>query len=291
MSLRDTLHRARIHWKRGDLIQKTRTAAREGRLVEKLHGQAATGERTLSQAPGLSPDTHSARRLNALANSMDSCTTYLEIGIRGGHTFENVEVPFRWGVDPEPMFRIASLPHGARFTRDTSDAFFRELASNHRFDLVFLDGLHEWRQTYRDLVNSLRCTSRQALILIDDVVPDDAYAAIPDLDQAKAAKAAADIASRRWQGDVYKTLLAIIRHHPELEFRVLGDAEADNLQAIVWRNGESSIVPPEESHLVAIDQLAYDDVFADGVVPETFKHVDETSGLRDALAAVQSDLR
>jgi hypothetical protein len=221
---------------------------------------------------------------------MPACTTYLEVGVQQGLTLERVEVPFRWGVDPFPSFNPARLPPGVRFSKQESDQFFAQLEPQHQFDLVFLDGLHEWRQTYRDLLNTLNHTPAHGLILIDDVVPDDEFAALPDLTLAMEAKASAGITTGNWQGNVFKIILAIRDRHPELDFRVIG-AEYEYAQAIVWkRPGE-----PREYQIGrafeandAYESVSYADVFPERRIPAYFNAVDTVSGITAALVASQT---
>jgi hypothetical protein len=92
--------------------------------------------------------------LNALLRGTHA-VSYLEIGVDEGRTFENVVCAERWGVDPSPKFDMSRLPDGATFFRLTSDEFFAGLSAEKGFDVVFLDGLHTFEQTYTDLVNAL----------------------------------------------------------------------------------------------------------------------------------------
>src|SRR4051812_20804380 len=97
------------------------------RLKEGLLGEKA---RVLAKAPGSTEVLHSARRLNALQREMPACSTYLEVGVSLGRTFEEVTVPFRWGVDPHPRFDVHHLPEGAIFSPLESDRFFNGLPEN-----------------------------------------------------------------------------------------------------------------------------------------------------------------
>ena len=121
--------------------------------------------------------TWSSRRLNFITNANPSFTRYLEIGIQSGNTLEAVLMPVRVGVDPNPLMNLSILPQGVRVLPVTSDEFFDSYAGPN-FDLVFLDGLHEWFQTYRDILNSLNFLSDGGVILVDDVVPSDAISAV-----------------------------------------------------------------------------------------------------------------
>ncbi|WP_353953741.1 class I SAM-dependent methyltransferase [Knoellia sp. S7-12] len=218
---------------------------------------------------------------------MPNCSGYLEIGVDWGDTFEGVRVPFRWGVDPYPNFNLRRLPAGARFSPMASDDFFRGLPPQHSFDLVFVDGLHEWRQTYRDVMASLLHIPPHGVIVLDDVVPDDEFASLPDQSLALELRRAAGNFSTRWQGDVYKVLLAILETHPEIEFRVIDGPHA---QAVLWRRDSSTVAPDGqvEERLSVIDALKYADVFVEGNTPEAFRVVGETEAIETALAVSQA---
>lgn len=223
--------------------------------------------RTLVDPANASP-THSSQRLNALSLNMISCTTYLEVGIAFGATLQAVDVPFKWGVDPNPRFSLEALTSGLIVSTCTADEFFDSLSPQIRFDLAFLDGLHEWRQTYRDLINAAKSLSPTGLILVDDVIPDDETSAIPDMDIALAAKRANGAADGRWQGDVFRVLIALRRHHPEINFMILQKGDINNAQALVWRHPSSkpwaAHQQVSEAEMRGIDNLSYAQVFAEG---------------------------
>ena len=69
---------------------------------------------------------------------------YLEIGCDNDENFSKINVQNKIGVDP--------LKGGT--LRMTSDDFFKKNEIN--FDVVFLDGLHTYEQTIKDINNSLK---------------------------------------------------------------------------------------------------------------------------------------
>lgn len=261
--------------------------ARKGTLLSRI--QREIRPRRLAQSASTFKDTHSARRLNALQAGMPACSTYLEVGVENGTTFQNVHVPFRWGVDPYPRFNYSKLPSGVCFSAEESDTFFARLSNQRFFDLVFLDGLHEWKQTYRDLHGALLHSPSHAIVLIDDVIPDDEWAALPDHAEALQRKRDAGISDTRWQGDVYKVLLAILQNHPELDFRVI---EGKDAQAVVWRRADASpgrySQPVDDRLLEAVSLSTYDGVFVEGRIPDDFHPADEESAIMAALQGSRS---
>lgn len=256
--LRDVVHRNRQWFAESPSAGKLAAVAPSLMLGRNLVGD-------ISRAS----DSESSSRINALKDLLPVCSDYLEIGVSYGVTFEAVDIPFKWGVDPQPKFNTHLLPSGCRFSRLTSDAFFASVDPRVRFDLIFLDGLHQWHQTYRDLVNSLAHAHAWTIFLIDDVVPIDEFASWPDMDKALAARFKSGDTNTAWQGDVYKLMFAIRDHHPELDFRVITDGE--NAQAVVWRkNGVSAASSPILAKPDEYSNINYSVVFDNDSPPSWF---------------------
>jgi len=116
-------------------------------------------------------NTGSASRINKLLVYTRG-KNYLEIGVNYGFTFEGVKADYKLGVDPQKKFFSFGSGH---HLKDNSDNFFKSNTS--KFDLIFIDGLHEYKQVLRDIVNSLNSLSRDGIVLIDDVYPTDFNAA------------------------------------------------------------------------------------------------------------------
>jgi len=87
--------------------------------------------------------------------------SYLEIGCAKNDLFDSVMVKKKIGVDPE-----AGGTH-----RMTSDNFFRD--NNEFFDVIFIDGLHEYQQVRRDGLNSLQCIKPGGWIAFHDLLPSN----------------------------------------------------------------------------------------------------------------------
>jgi hypothetical protein len=117
-------------------------------------------------------------------------TTYLEIGVRKARVnFKRIEVADKWAVDP--VIKTGRC-NGENFGM-TSDAFFEQLDPSQRFDLVFVDGLHTYKQTTRDIQNSFRHLQRGGLIVCHDVWPHNPAATKPEY-----------VPGRPWCGEVYR---------------------------------------------------------------------------------------
>lgn len=85
--------------------------------------------------------------------------SYLEIGCYEDFVFSQINVPVKIGVDPKQGGNL----------RMTSDEFFS--TNIQKFDVIFVDGLHEYDQAKRDVYNSLKCLNKNGIIIIHDVLP------------------------------------------------------------------------------------------------------------------------
>ena len=201
--------------------------------------------------------TWSARRINSLLERMSDPERYLEIGIWKGQTIGEVNIREKWGVDPNPLISVKEMTEGTRIIKEKSDCFFEGLSSDVRFDLIFLDGLHEARQTFRDLTNAMKHLSHQGVIVIDDVVPDDDWSAHPDQKTSLRLQYRHGKFDRRWQGDVWKILPVAMATFPGIEIVILGKSGSlrDNAQAVLVPSRSSPDQPDGESAEAVFDQL------------------------------------
>lgn len=146
--------------------------------------------------------------INSVSNPDDK---YLEIGVETGYTFYNVNIQNKTGVDPLPHFESELL------VLKTSDEFFLENISieyNKKFDIVFVDGLHESEQVAKDINNSLKCLNENGKILLDDIIPlnYDEQLKIPVKHYYKNGILKTLVP---WTGDVWKTMYHILSLYSE----------------------------------------------------------------------------
>ncbi len=228
--------------------------------------------------------TWSSRRINQLASRLSDPTSYVEVGVEEGLTLEAVDLPFRVGVDPRPRFSLKELPSGVVIHVETSDKFFLKLDANTTFDLMFLDGLHTYEQTYRDLINSLRHIAHRGFILIDDVVPSDELSSRRDEQEVKDERARRGDPDTLWHGDVFRLMLVLRDHHPELTVRTI--VGSGNEQALVWKAVPSTAsVPIDDKLLDHYRTVYYGDVFSEGI-PTYFRPGTEDEVLHDAEGSI-----
>jgi hypothetical protein len=183
----------------------------------------------------------SSRRINAILELMPSPARYLEIGVETGQTFFEVSAEYKTAVDPTFCFDWKSEPpnNSIEYHEVTSDMFFSQVNHSIKYDLVFLDGLHTWDQTYRDFCNSLLVTHDKSIIILDDIFPCDVYSC--NRDQAEAVLMRGFMtgdSSNAWHGDTYKVIPLIQAFHSSLSFcTIISDG---NPQSVVWRSVSAS---------------------------------------------------
>lgn len=183
----------------------------------------------------------SARRINYLANSLNS-NSYLEVGVFAGETFLNVDIENKVAVDPYFRFEKDEYENDhTAFYQVESDAFFSKLAATKKFDIIFLDGLHTFEQTYRDFNNSLLHSYDHTVFVLDDVIPNDVYSAMNNARKAVIARKDAGIEGLAWHGDVYKLVFLIHDFYPSLSYCTIKNK--GNPQTIVWKQARSDFTP------------------------------------------------
>lgn len=109
--------------------------------------------------------------------------SYLEIGCDNDENFSQISIDKKIGVDP--------LKGGT--LRMTSDEFFSD--NKISFDIIFLDGLHTYEQTIKDIKNSLKFLNENGVILVHDCLPKKIWNQIVPRMYG------------HWNGDVWKAIV------------------------------------------------------------------------------------
>jgi len=110
---------------------------------------------------------------------------YLEIGCNKDTLFNSVAAKSKIGVDP--------LIGGTH--RMTSDEFFKE--NKKMFDVIFIDGLHEYTQVRKDALNALNVLNEGGWIIFHDFLPGDwKMQHVPRMQST-------------WNGDVWKVAVEL----------------------------------------------------------------------------------
>jgi len=206
--------------------------------------------------------------LNAIIKKKN-VKNYLEIGVNRGKCLFKIKGPERrFAVDPFFNFNLWKKVKACVLNTDnfkntyfevTSDAFFANnttLLEKHTLDLAFIDGLHTYKQSLRDTINTLEFLDQGGIIVLHDCNPLDALAAYPanSIDDARK-----DLANHKdwkniWNGDVWKTIVDIRKNHPELSAFVLN---TDHGLGFVYKRKQENL-PSIFDNITIIEHLDYD---------------------------------
>lgn len=159
--------------------------------------------------------------------------SYLEIGVRFGRSLALATGP-AIGVDPAPELRV-ELPASTRIFTQTSDDFFAEqaiAALAEPVDFAFIDGLHLFESALRDFMNIERIAAPDAIVAIDDVLPNHPA-------QAERLRR-----TRVWTGDVWRLAPVLQRWRPDLALALLDTSPSglllvaglDPNDRVLWEN-------------------------------------------------------
>lgn len=109
--------------------------------------------------------------------------SYLEVGVDNHWNFDHIVVENKESVDPNPK----AIPTYCM----TSDEFWK--TSENRYDIIFIDGLHQGDQVYRDIEGALSHLSREdSIVVLHDCDPENCIVGAHDY-----------LVDGPWQGDVW----------------------------------------------------------------------------------------
>lgn len=183
--------------------------------------------------------------------------SYLEIGVFDGTTFNaltaarKVAVDIRFSLDLATA-RAAVAGQDVHFHEIPSDGYFAEIAGQDRFDVIFIDGLHTFDQTLRDLLNAIGHLREGGVIVIDDVIPSSYAASLPSFEELIAFRQARGVKSGAWMGDVYRLVFFLRDYLPGFSYATVAENHG---QTILWRQARP--VPARPRSVEQISQLSY----------------------------------
>ncbi len=140
--------------------------------------------------------------------------SYLEIGCDNDENFSRIFIDKKVGVDP--------LKGGT--LRMTSDEFFKN--NKNFFDIIFLDGLHTYEQTIKDINNSLKFIKESGVIIVHDCLPKKIWnQVVPRL-------------YGHWNGDVWKAIV----HSRTYEYADTYTCKADHGLGIIFKRNNKNLL-------------------------------------------------
>jgi hypothetical protein len=157
-------------------------------------------------------------------------TRYLEIGYGDGHTFKNINCDYKVGVDPNPESGCENIM--------TSDEYFTKCQET--FDIIFIDGLHEYSQVKKDFFNSLGVLNDGGIIVLHDCNPTTFQMQRTDI-----------LVSGEWTGDVWRLIAELRSSNNDLEISVV---DTDYGCGIVRKHKQEKIDIPSDIDYYTIDK-------------------------------------
>lgn len=145
---------------------------------------------------------------------------YLEIGTFTGDSLFPLKCNKKVAVDPFFKIPFSSklkwwlknrVNIRTRYFEITSDSFFRDIApqiyKENAPDLIFIDGLHTFESSLKDVLNSLCYLNKDGVIVMHDCFPPHNAAATPAKSFEDAQKMNVNGWTEEWCGDVWKTIV------------------------------------------------------------------------------------
>lgn len=195
---------------------------------------------------------------------------YLEIGVKKGKLFLKVKARKKVAVDPifkiRPRQKIKACLSDAKnvfneYFEMTSDSFFEKhrgrLLRLKGLDVAFIDGLHTYAQTLKDVTNCLAYLNPDGVIAMHDCNPATAAQAVPADSREQAANMDIPNQTKEWNGDVWKTIALLRSTRKDLKICVL---DCDHGIGIITRGRPETMLDhsPETVDLLGYDELAKD---------------------------------
>ncbi|MUP41794.1 class I SAM-dependent methyltransferase [Christiangramia aestuarii] len=211
---------------------------------------------------------HRTEIINSLI-SAHNLKRYIEIGVLDGKTFFKVKCRNKIAVDPNFLFTKKTIFRNIRrdlnnlrnqYFEVTSDQFFldqRDSLQNRPPQVIFIDGLHTFRASLKDVLNSLKYICTNGFIVMHDCYPPNKAASV----KAKSYEEARDLNlqgwTNEWCGDVWKTVVYLQEKIPFLDIKVYNTDYGIGIININKPTNEVSFQIDEEI-FSRIDKLDYD---------------------------------
>jgi len=192
--------------------------------------------------------------------------SYMEIGVDFGDNFFPIKARKKIAVDPTFKFSAGTRLkwtlknyHNlfAQFHELSSDSYFANANAAPRIDVAFVDGLHTYQQSLKDVNNVLNHLNENGVIVMHDCNPPNSAAAYPAESLEHAASLNLPGWSNEWCGDVWKTICNLRSNRKDLRIFVL---DCDYGLGIITRgNADTGLDFSNQM----IDEMTYDTLSPD----------------------------
>ncbi len=169
---------------------------------------------------------------------------YLETGVDHGRSFKHAKgADIAIGIDPILGKVPAEYHDWGRLYEMTSDDFFAKghyetTCGERRIDTAFIDGMHLFEFTLRDFINVERRAHTHSTVLIHDVIP------------ATKTMGARLRRTCVWMGDVWKIMVALERHRPDLDVSVI-DVGPSGLAVVRGLDPQNAVLQERYNEIVS----------------------------------------
>lgn len=160
--------------------------------------------------------------------------SFLEIGTDTGISIRKISADIIVSVDPD-----TSTPATHHMT---SDDYFSHCRSN--FDIIFIDGLHEHNQAYRDIQNALKHLNKNGVIIVHDCLPTT------EMMQRNTGFYPGGV----WTGDVWKAFVKARKDSPYLCYTITTDFGCGVIDTSIPNQSDLSHLP-DDMELMTYDQF------------------------------------
>ena len=163
--------------------------------------------------------------------------SFLEIGTDKGEAFNAINVDKKVSVDPN---RSTNATHYM-----TSDEYFAQ--TDDKFDIIFIDGLHEYSQVDRDIKNALKHLNDHGVIIMHDCHPNS----------EACQRHCSHYPGGEWTGDCWK---AYVKNRAELQYEMFvwdHDWGCGVIDTDVIKQTDTSDLPIDMSKMTYADFVAH----------------------------------
>ena len=212
--------------------------------------------------------------------------SYLEVGVNHGLTFHALRASRKVAVDPCFNFDVEAMratPENgdAVYHEMTSDAYFESISgSADRFDVIYLDGLHTFDQTLRDLLNAVALLKEGGVIVIDDVLPSTYASSMPTMERFFELRTSLGLDEHSWMGDVFRLIFFVRDYMPAYSYATINETHG---QTAIWRGTRQRTDVGRTVEDIA--RLAY----GDAMINKAQYNFQPIADIAKALAASRSD--
>lgn len=196
-------------------------------------------------------------------------TTYLEIGCSKGKSFLPVRCKNKMVVDPyfkitrtKKLLWLIKNPYNvnSKYFEETSDEFFQKredlLSNSGKVDVVLVDGLHTFRASLNDVLNSLIHLNPYGIIIMHDCLPPDNTSAMPTKLFPNIEEQKVEGWTSEWCGDVWKSIVYLRSNLSELLDVSVIDTDY-GLGIVRIKNKIVGKLNIDEKSFNAIDKMTY----------------------------------